>query len=156
MQMLEQGSTSVARTRPQLLREDRSDHSTYTRRTAGADHDGIFSAFRLTPTAAAVLSISRRREKNLFTPADARLVHLIHSELEHLYNYFPTSSRQGACHLTPRQQEIHEYLLKGQGEKQIAATMGLSKHTVHAHIKAIYKYFRVTSRPELLARFVRE
>lgn len=56
--------------------------------------------------------------------------------------------------LSPAQQRVLECALKGYSEKQIAATLGLSVHTVHNHMKQIYQHFKVHSRSELLAMFV--
>ena len=47
-----------------------------------------------------------------------------------------------------------ERLLAGDGEKQIAYQLGLSRHTVHVYIKALYRGFEVSSRGELLAKFI--
>jgi DNA-binding CsgD family transcriptional regulator len=107
----------------------------------------------LSDSAAALLCLIGSSQGKLFTQTDARLVQLIHSEMHALYL---APSDPQLIGMTPRQRQIHECLLKGLGEKQIAVTMGLSRHTVHAHVKAIYKCFRVSSRSELLARFVRE
>ena len=60
------------------------------------------------------------------------------------------------AHLTPRMKQILSCLLNGDGEKQIAARLGISPHTVHTHVKQLHKTLGVTSRGELLARFVRE
>ena len=57
--------------------------------------------------------------------------------------------------LSPRLQETLHFLLTGKSEKQIATELGLSKHTVHSYVKALYKHFGVTSRAELLARWVK-
>ena len=57
--------------------------------------------------------------------------------------------------LSPRMQQTLERLLAGDSEKQIAHHLGLSKHTVHVYVKALYKSFSVNSRGELLARFIR-
>jgi DNA-binding CsgD family transcriptional regulator len=57
--------------------------------------------------------------------------------------------------LTPRQKQILGCLLSGAGEKQVAFELGLSVHTVHDHIKQIYRTFNVTSRAELMAKAVR-
>lgn len=43
----------------------------------------------------------------------------------------------------------------GHTEKEIAKKMRLSPNTVHHHVKALYKHFDVSSRGELLARWVR-
>jgi DNA-binding NarL/FixJ family response regulator len=54
--------------------------------------------------------------------------------------------------LPPRVRETLRYLLEGDGEKQAAARMGLSKETVHQYVKTLYSHYRVASRAELLAR----
>jgi DNA-binding CsgD family transcriptional regulator len=54
--------------------------------------------------------------------------------------------------ITPRQREVLELLLHGHGEKEIAARLFLSKHTIHNHVKAVYRAFGVSSRFELFAR----
>lgn len=56
--------------------------------------------------------------------------------------------------LSPRTRQTLERLLAGDSEKQIATRLGVSRHTVHVYVKAIYKGFNVCSRGELLARFV--
>ena len=45
-------------------------------------------------------------------------------------------------------------LLAGDGEKQIALKLGLSQHTVHVYVKALYRGFGVNSRAELMSHFV--
>jgi DNA-binding NarL/FixJ family response regulator len=56
--------------------------------------------------------------------------------------------------LSPRMRQTLDRLLAGDSEKQIANHLGVSKHTVHVYVKALYKGFGVSSRGELLARFV--
>ena len=54
--------------------------------------------------------------------------------------------------LSPRLLETLQGLLAGHSEKQLAADMGLSPHTIHDYVKALYRRFGVASRAELLAR----
>ncbi len=56
--------------------------------------------------------------------------------------------------LSPRMKQTLELLLAGDSEKQIANQLELSKHTVHVYVKALYRGFDVSSRGELLSRFV--
>src|SRR5688572_7268620 len=42
--------------------------------------------------------------------------------------------------LAPRVRETLECLLAGDSEKQIAARMGLSPHTVHVYVKRLYRH----------------
>lgn len=58
--------------------------------------------------------------------------------------------------LTGRQREVLTLLLFGLSEKVIAFRVGLSRHTVHEHVKAIYRVMLVNSRAELMARCLRE
>jgi DNA-binding CsgD family transcriptional regulator len=46
-------------------------------------------------------------------------------------------------------------LLGGDSEKQVAAKLGLSQHTVHVYVKALYRKYGVSSRGELLAMWVK-
>jgi DNA-binding CsgD family transcriptional regulator len=57
--------------------------------------------------------------------------------------------------LSRRERQTLELLLAGNAEKQIAAQLSISRHTVHVYVKSLYKRFGVNSRPELLAKWVR-
>jgi DNA-binding CsgD family transcriptional regulator len=59
-----------------------------------------------------------------------------------------------ACQLTDGQRRIFDLLIEGLSEKQIASRLGISTHTVHNHVRAIYHSFSVHSRSELLALLV--
>ena len=48
-----------------------------------------------------------------------------------------------------------KYLLDGDGDKQVAARLGISAFTVNGHTKVIHAHFGVQGRAELLARWVR-
>ena len=56
--------------------------------------------------------------------------------------------------LAPREQETLTLLLAGLGEKQVAYRLKISRHTVHTYVKKIYKHYDVSSRSELLARWL--
>jgi len=57
--------------------------------------------------------------------------------------------------LSLRMRQTLQGLLAGEQEKQIAYRLSLSRHTVHVYVKGLYRHFGVSSRGELLARFVR-
>jgi pSer/pThr/pTyr-binding forkhead associated (FHA) protein len=56
--------------------------------------------------------------------------------------------------LSAMQQRVLSALLKGKSEKAVASELKMSPHTVHNHVKEIYRRMGVGSRPELLALFV--
>lgn len=56
--------------------------------------------------------------------------------------------------LTPAQQEVLALVLRGADETAIARSLGRSSHTVHTHLKAIFKHFGVHTRSELIARLL--
>jgi DNA-binding CsgD family transcriptional regulator len=56
--------------------------------------------------------------------------------------------------LKQRQADILNRMCVGLSEKEIAQSLSMSHHTVHAHIKQIYRAFRVRSRSQLLSSFI--
>ena len=64
------------------------------------------------------------------------------------------SAAPAAVPLSPRMRQTLERLLAGDSEKEIAARLGLSPHTVHVYVKTVYRRFDVCSRGELFARFI--
>lgn len=57
--------------------------------------------------------------------------------------------------LSPRERDVFAYLAQGYGSEYIAEQLGVSYHTVRAHVRSIYKKLDVHSREELLDK-VRE
>ena len=53
--------------------------------------------------------------------------------------------------LSDGQRQVLRLLVRGVSEKAVAATLGLSYHTIHAHVKQIYHQLGVRSRGELIA-----
>ena len=51
------------------------------------------------------------------------------------------------------QRRLAPLLVEGKSEREIAETIGRSRHTVHDHTKRIYRAFDVHTRPELAARW---
>lgn len=58
--------------------------------------------------------------------------------------------------LSAAQRRVFDLLLAGLSEKQVAAKLQVSRHTVHTHVRQIYRSLKVRSRAELLARFVQQ
>ena len=62
-----------------------------------------------------------------------------------------TISRKGKIsHITSREQEIIECILRGLSNSEIARRLTLSPHTVRAHLNRIFKKLNITSRLKLM------
>ena len=92
--------------------------------------------------------------RQTFNAHDRLLLHLAHVEMSWIYQPDLLLATRGAAALSPRQRQTLQFLLAGYSEKQIAEKMRLSHNTVHHHIKAIHRHFSVSSRSELLARWL--
>ena len=56
--------------------------------------------------------------------------------------------------LSETQVRVLRRLLTGKSEKEIAAELYVSPHTVHSHVQAIYRELSVKSRAELMSLFI--
>ncbi len=104
----------------------------------------------------ACVVLRRLASRRPFTPRDLAMVRLLHSEFQWIYQPDVILSRPDALALSPRQRQTLQYLLAGHSEKQVAAQLRLSHNTVHHYVKALHRHFGVSSRSELLARWVRK
>jgi DNA-binding CsgD family transcriptional regulator len=89
-----------------------------------------------------------------FTDRAHGLTNLFHKEMSWIYQADVVLISPNAMSLSPRARQTLELLLSGLGEKQIASQLRLSPNTVHHYVKSIHRHFGVSSRSELLARWV--
>lgn len=87
-----------------------------------------------------------------FDSNDERLLGAIFDVLAHRFEPVPRDHAVGR--LNAMQRDTLQLLLTGASEKEIAQRMNRSPHTVHSHVKKIYRQFGVSSRAELLSRFI--
>jgi hypothetical protein len=125
-------------------------------RACGLD-DRITSSVQLpetSPPATQVLILHRSAADGGYPQRAKRLVHLFHEEL------IPLLGRQlslpgapaGEPNLPFQLQQVLGCLLCGDSEKQVAARLRLSLHTVNRHVQRLYRRFDVHSRGELMFR----
>jgi len=94
-------------------------------------------------------------DANRFGSRERVMVDTLHRGLEWMYRAEGSFQRvTRATSLSPRLRETLEFLLGGDTERQVAARMSLSIHTVHDYVKALYVHFGVSSRRELMARWI--
>jgi DNA-binding CsgD family transcriptional regulator len=100
-----------------------------------------------------VVGLSHELGGRPFGPRERRVVRLFHAELAHVWETPPLNAPPDPWPgLSPRQRQLAELLAGSDGEKQIAARLGLSRHTVHNYITALYRRVGVAGRAELNAR----
>jgi DNA-binding NarL/FixJ family response regulator len=95
------------------------------------------------------LLLSFKRLSTTFTARETALLHAIHHAL------MPELADERALSLqflSPRKREVLGELLTGKSEKEIGMQLSISPHTVHVHVKALYKRYGVSSRAELMSR----
>ena len=136
----------------------RSRHYQQLRAPAGIDHH-LYSNVTLADGRIVGIGMQRERGDRPFNDRDCQVVNLFHSQMRHLYGQQaappPERSAVRIPPLAPRLQPVLRHLLQGDAEKQVATKLGLSRHTVHQYIKVLYRELGVSSRGELLAKFIR-
>jgi len=116
---------------------------------------GIMSCRPVDATTLSSITIHRRMSRPFFSERDARLTHILLSEVPWLH---PHGARADYVKtvplLSPRKRSILLLLVSGQSREQICGHLGLSVHTVNGYVKEIFAIFRVNSRAQLAARFL--
>lgn len=102
------------------------------------------------------LTLFRAPGERKFRRHAVRFVELLHEEMAPLVGRRLAAAQERApSSLSPRKREVLECLLEGDTDMQIARRLRISKPTVSEYVTEIFRYFGVSSRAELLARFLR-
>jgi DNA-binding CsgD family transcriptional regulator len=114
------------------------------------DCDDFILAMCAVPGAGVICSLELFRPWGAarFAARERLLVQLVQEELSRDFEASAAPLRR----LSPRQRQVLALLQRGHSEKQVAAELGVSPHTVHDYVKALYRSHGVTSRGELLAQ----
>ncbi|WP_437625676.1 response regulator transcription factor [Sorangium sp. So ce1151] len=140
--------TSVCRRDTLSLREwYDSEYFSKVRRPYHVD-DGLYSLSGGSQQDPIVsLSFHRAKGDGWFSEEDLSLIELAQQVCARTLGA-PLTKKQ----LSPRAQQTLEGLMLGRSEKEIAAELGLSRHTIHEYVTSLYRSFGVRSRGELLAK----
>jgi DNA-binding CsgD family transcriptional regulator len=131
----------------------RSAHYDVVRRPFDIDHS-LYCRLTLPDGNDLAVGIQRCPGDPEFSERDKALVHLLHTSAPHVY-YAPAREPSEFDGLAPRLRPVLRYLLGGDAEKEVAAKLRLSRHTVHRYAQVIYRELGVHSRAELLAKYAR-
>jgi DNA-binding CsgD family transcriptional regulator len=99
------------------------------------------------------LGFYRERNDRPFDESDRALLQMFHIECQRLLAAPPKDINDLlVARLPPRQFETLMHLRGGLSDKEIAARLAVSPHTVNHYTKAIYRLFGVQSRAALIAK----
>lgn len=99
------------------------------------------------------IGLHRRREQP-FTRRELQIVSIFLTEAGRTLLDAPAARGAAMESLPARLRPVLDRFLHGQSEKEAARDLGLTQHTVHTYAKQIYRHLNVSSRAELLARFI--
>jgi DNA-binding CsgD family transcriptional regulator len=155
MRDAKEGNGHITRTRQQIDPEFKFIESGAYPLWKKADVGPILLSMRtLDERSASMVALYRGFERNLFSPRESRIAHIVLSEIPWLHEQgWPEDRGVDVPRLTPRQRVTLNLLLEGQNRKSIAAHLNISLNTVQGYIRQIYTFFGVTSHFQLVRRF---
>ena len=116
----------------------------------------IYSRITLSDGTGLGVGVHRSPHDKPFTQHDCELLNAFHLHTWRLYGRSMKCQKlDPVLESLPRRLRpvLHELLSTGDSEKQIAARLKLSRHTVHEYVKSLYQRLGVGSRAELMNRF---
>jgi DNA-binding CsgD family transcriptional regulator len=117
--------------------------------------EGIFGGVRVGPAALLGVGAMRERRDSPFTDEDIALFEgYAHGARALWCDRDPAAAL--AARLPPRLRRLLSLMLSGSSDKELAAELGLSWHTVRTYTRQLYRIADVASRPELMARALGE
>ena len=123
-------------------------------RSAGLG-DALVSVCLLEPGTFSMAACVRRVGGAPFAERERTILHYVFQHVPWLHAGSPSAASAASnAQLSKREREVLQLLLEGHARKEVASRLNISAHTVADYLKAIYKKLGVTSRAELLARFI--
>jgi DNA-binding CsgD family transcriptional regulator len=114
--------------------------------------DVLLSARFVGSKGVSVLLFKRAAGDRPFSPEQREILHLFRGESDWMFRPQSDPLPDVTEQLTRREQDTLRLLLTGGSEKEIAARLGISPHTVHDYVKRLYRKHGVTSRAALMAQ----
>lgn len=133
------------------------DHDAYQPDTSPLGvNDFVYSIRPLDDGAMVMMAFYRMSQEQPFTDNDCFIVHLLATGVRILKEVSGLDGgvRNGSTRISDRLIEVLGLLLSGHSKKQVAYQMGLSFHTVDDYMRQLYLRYHVSSRRQLLSKFV--
>lgn len=123
-------------------------------RTTGFNHF-VVSAYPIGHSIVSACGFHRRYGKPAFSEREKTIVHVMFQQVDWLHRQgSDVPAPKSVIDLSPRERQVMLLLIGGDSRKQVAAKLKLSQHTVADYLKEIYRKLNVSSRAELLAKFI--
>jgi DNA-binding NarL/FixJ family response regulator len=85
-----------------------------------------------------------------------QLAHRVRRYFQSFFDAVLVRDVPAMARLTPREQEILEYLSKGYVDKEVAQRLGISAWTVHGHLQSIFRKLEVHTRTEAVVKYLQK
>lgn len=85
-----------------------------------------------------------------------QLAHRVRRYFQSFFGAAPVRDVTAMARLTPREQEILEYISKGYIDREIAKRLGISAWTVHGHLQSIFRKLDVHTRTEAVVTYLQK
>lgn len=144
----------VTRLRQDIIPDERFFNSPAHPLWQAANIGPIIISMRPSPgRGTSVAAFYRSKSAPQFSPREARIAHIVLTEVGWLHDAgAPSSAAYEIPKLSPRCRLILNQLVTGRSRKEIAADLGLSPHTVNDYVKQIFRHFGVHSQAQLISR----
>ncbi len=114
--------------------------------------DALCATVRCSDGAFTTLAICRSRSDRPFSSSQRSLLAaLVRALGPRIGTRLATRQHQGRHALSPRERQTLSALLQGDSEKELAYRLGIAPSTAHDYVKAVYRFYGVRSRGELMA-----
>lgn len=145
----------ITRLREQVVTDNRFLESPCLPLWKAADLAPILLSARMVDEGdVSLIALYRKWADPAFTPREARLAHIVISEVDWLHeDNAETGLARDARQMAPRYRMVANLLLRGLPRRDIAAHLEISPATVDGYIKKVYAFYDVHSHAELMKRF---
>jgi DNA-binding CsgD family transcriptional regulator len=119
--------------------------------------DILIAAHPLGGGAYSMAAYCRSPDNSSYTGRDREILDCIFQHVTWLHVSSSTAvDASPLAQLSKREREVLQLLLEGHARKEVATRLNLSAHTVADYLKVIHKKLGVTSRAELLSKFIKD
>lgn len=115
--------------------------------------DGVCFPVSTGPGDLAVICTSAKGRKFAISQTDLDLIHIACGTFHRRYNELANVAAFSTVELSDRESEVTALVLKGRSNKEIAQRLGISAHTVDAHLRRVFEKLGARNRLEAAVKY---